>query len=256
MDIQGSKRCLFIAAGTEEHEGLAQALNLIKDVIVQVDAQVSLYEKEVRLREIASKVEPKSLGKIKDGRVFRKEDLSQERHKLLYEGMVNWKAASGRLKGIMRAKIPMHKYFIFFAPLRGLHIHKSVWCTIEICDSSITDILALLLNDALVLLQEKDQRYVFSTVVSARTLFLVYTREIVYLNTLICAVFLLGQQAICYFTAEVDCSWGGAWGTGHVPHLCLLKRTWDVWNPYGLKRRSQHVDHPHPSGRGEVCVWR
>uniref|UniRef100_A0A9J8CS70 Rho/rac guanine nucleotide exchange factor (GEF) 18b n=1 Tax=Cyprinus carpio carpio TaxID=630221 RepID=A0A9J8CS70_CYPCA len=111
-------------AGTEEHEGLAQALNLIKDVIVQVDAQVSLYEKEARLRDIASKVEPKSLGKIKDGRVFRKEDLSQGRRKLLFEGMVNWKAASGRLK----------------------------------------DILALLLTDVLVLLQEKDQRYVFSTV--------------------------------------------------------------------------------------------
>ncbi|XP_016351133.1 rho guanine nucleotide exchange factor 18-like isoform X2 [Sinocyclocheilus anshuiensis] len=111
-------------AGTEEHEGLAQALTLIKDVIVQVDAQVSLYEKEARLRDIASKVEPKSLGKIKDGRVFRKEDLSQGRRKLLYEGMVNWKAASGRLK----------------------------------------DILALLLTDVLILLQEKDQRYVFSTV--------------------------------------------------------------------------------------------
>ncbi|XP_059425240.1 rho guanine nucleotide exchange factor 18-like isoform X1 [Carassius carassius] len=111
-------------AGTEEHEGLAQALSLIKDVIVQVDAQVNLYEKEARLRDIASKVESKSLGKIKDGRVFRKEDLSQGRRKLLYEGTVNWKSASGRLK----------------------------------------DILALLLTDVLVLLQEKDQRYVFSSV--------------------------------------------------------------------------------------------
>uniref|UniRef100_A0A673IB62 Rho/rac guanine nucleotide exchange factor (GEF) 18b n=1 Tax=Sinocyclocheilus rhinocerous TaxID=307959 RepID=A0A673IB62_9TELE len=111
-------------AGTEEHEGLAQALSLIKDAIVQVDAQVSLYEKEARLRDIVSKMEPKSLGKIKDGRVFRKEDLSQGRRKLLYEGMVNWKAASGRLK----------------------------------------DILALLLTDVLILLQEKDQRFVFSTV--------------------------------------------------------------------------------------------
>lgn len=152
MDLQGSKCFLLIAAGKEEHEGLAQALSLIKDVIIQVDTQVSLYEKEARLREIVSKVEPKSLGKIKDGRVFRKEDLSQGRRKLLYEGMVNWKAASGRLKGIMRAIIPMHKYgahqgisfifpqkrfatvfpenakaskyifssiFIFFAPLRG-----------------------------------------------------------------------------------------------------------------------------------------
>ncbi|TRY92520.1 hypothetical protein DNTS_004172, partial [Danionella cerebrum] len=111
-------------AGTEEHEGLGQALGLIKDVIVQVDAQVSLYEKETRLREIVSKIEPKSHGKIKDGRVFSKEDLSQGRRKLLYEGTVNWKAASGRLK----------------------------------------DILALLLTDVLVLLQEKDQRYVFSAV--------------------------------------------------------------------------------------------
>ncbi|XP_067252525.1 rho guanine nucleotide exchange factor 18 isoform X3 [Chanodichthys erythropterus] len=111
-------------ARTEEHEGLAQALGLIKDTIVQVDSQVNLYEKEARLREITSKMEPKSLGKIKDGRVFRKEDLSQGRRILLFEGMVNWKSASGRLK----------------------------------------DILAVLLTDVLVLLQEKDQRYVFSTV--------------------------------------------------------------------------------------------
>lgn len=110
MGLQDFKRYLLIPAGTEEHEGLAQALNLIKDVIVQVDAQVSLYEKEARLRDIASKMEPKSLGKIKDGRVFRKEDLSQGRRKLLFEGMVNWKAASGRLKGIMRNTISMYEY--------------------------------------------------------------------------------------------------------------------------------------------------
>lgn len=75
-----------------------------------MDGHVNLYEKEARLREIASKMEPKSHGKIKDGRVFRKEDLSQGRRKLLYEGLVNWKAASGRLKGIMRMIICMHKY--------------------------------------------------------------------------------------------------------------------------------------------------
>lgn len=90
--------CVFVA-GTEEHEGLAEALGLIKDVIVQVDAQVSFYEKEARLREISSKMEPKSLGKIKDGRDFRKEDLCQGHRRLLNEGTVYWKAASGRLKG-------------------------------------------------------------------------------------------------------------------------------------------------------------
>ncbi|XP_049443520.1 rho guanine nucleotide exchange factor 18 isoform X2 [Epinephelus fuscoguttatus] len=111
-------------AGTEEHEDLTRALGLIKDTIVQVDALVNLHEKNSRLRDIHNKMEPKALGKIKDGRVFRREDLAQGRRRLLHEGTVNWKAASGRLK----------------------------------------DILAVLLSDVLLLLQEKDQRYVFATV--------------------------------------------------------------------------------------------
>ncbi|KAK1805706.1 hypothetical protein P4O66_001972 [Electrophorus voltai] len=121
----------YTEAGTEEHEEVARALTLIRDTIVQVDAQVSLYKKETRLREIASKTEPKSLGRIKDGRIFSREDLGQGRRVLLHDGTVSWKAASGRLK----------------------------------------EILAVLLTDVLVLLQEKDQRYVFSAVVSLQLLF-------------------------------------------------------------------------------------
>ncbi|KAM9849059.1 rho guanine nucleotide exchange factor 18 [Aulostomus maculatus] len=111
-------------AGIEEQEELTRALGLIKDTIVQVDELVNLHEKTSRLRDIHNKMEPKALGKIKDGRVFRREDLAQGRRRLLHEGTVNWKAASGRLK----------------------------------------DILAVLLSDVLLLLQEKDQRYVFATV--------------------------------------------------------------------------------------------
>ncbi|XP_044056209.1 rho guanine nucleotide exchange factor 18 isoform X2 [Siniperca chuatsi] len=111
-------------AGTEEHEDLTRSLGLIKDTIVQVDALVNVHEKNSRLRDIQNKMEPKALGKIKDGRVFRREDLAQGRRQLLHEGTVNWKAASGRLK----------------------------------------DILAVLLSDVLLLLQEKDQRYVVATV--------------------------------------------------------------------------------------------
>uniref|UniRef100_A0A7N6A6T4 Rho/rac guanine nucleotide exchange factor (GEF) 18b n=1 Tax=Anabas testudineus TaxID=64144 RepID=A0A7N6A6T4_ANATE len=111
-------------AGTEEHEDLTRGLGLIKDTIVQVDTLVNLYEKTSRLRDIHNKMEPKASGKIKDGRVFRREDLAPGRRRLLHEGTVNWKAASGRLK----------------------------------------DILAVLLSDVLLLLQEKDQRYVFATV--------------------------------------------------------------------------------------------
>ncbi|KAF7655363.1 hypothetical protein LDENG_00057330 [Lucifuga dentata] len=110
--------------GTEEHEELTRALILIKDTIVQVDTMVNLHEKTSRLQDIHNKMEPKSLGKIKDGRVCRREDLVQGRRQLLHEGTVNWKAASGRLK----------------------------------------DILAVLLSDVLLLLQEKDQRYVFAAV--------------------------------------------------------------------------------------------
>uniref|UniRef100_A0A096LVA4 Rho/rac guanine nucleotide exchange factor (GEF) 18b n=1 Tax=Poecilia formosa TaxID=48698 RepID=A0A096LVA4_POEFO len=111
-------------ANTEEHQDLTRALSLIKDTIKEVDTLVNLHEKESRLRDIHSKMEPKAQGKIKDGRVFRREDLGQGRRRLLHEGTVSWKAASGRLK----------------------------------------DILAVLLSDVLLLLQEKDQRYVFATV--------------------------------------------------------------------------------------------
>nr|XP_046247316.1 rho guanine nucleotide exchange factor 18 isoform X2 [Scatophagus argus] len=114
----------YTEADTEEHEDLTRSLCLIKGTIVQVDTLVNLHEKNSRLRDIYNKMEPKALGKIKDGRVFRREDLAQVRRRLLHEGTVNWKAASGRLK----------------------------------------DILAVLLSDVLILLQEKDQRYVFATV--------------------------------------------------------------------------------------------
>ncbi|XP_037554241.1 rho guanine nucleotide exchange factor 18 [Nematolebias whitei] len=110
--------------GTEEHENLTRALSLIKDTIVQVDALVNLYEKNSRLQDIHNKIEPKASGKFKDGRVFRREDLTQGRRQLLHEGTVSWKAASGRLK----------------------------------------DILAVLLSDVLLLIQEKDQRYAFAAV--------------------------------------------------------------------------------------------
>lgn len=86
-------------AGTEEHKDLSRSLGLIKDTIVQVDALINLHEKNCRLRDIHNKMEPKALGKIKDGRVFRREDLAQGRRRLLQDATVNWRAASGRLKG-------------------------------------------------------------------------------------------------------------------------------------------------------------
>lgn len=109
-------------AGTEDHKDLSQALNLIKDIISQVDAKVSEYEKDQRLREITGKVDLKSSSKFKNGLTFRKEDML--RRQLHLEGTLCWKSTSGRLK----------------------------------------DVLAVLLTDVLLLLQEKDQKYVFASV--------------------------------------------------------------------------------------------
>ncbi|XP_077187639.1 rho guanine nucleotide exchange factor 18 isoform X2 [Paroedura picta] len=109
-------------AGTEEYEDLTQALQLIKEAITAVDAKVNECEKAQRLRELVTKMELKSSGKFKNGLVFRKEDMLQRQ--LLADGMLSWKAASGRLK----------------------------------------DVLVVLLTDVLLLLQEKDQRYTFASV--------------------------------------------------------------------------------------------
>ncbi|XP_017944181.2 rho guanine nucleotide exchange factor 18 isoform X1 [Manacus vitellinus] len=109
-------------AGTRDYEELTQALSLIKDTITHVDAMVNECEKGQRLKEIMHKMEVKSSGKCKNGLFFRKDDMGQRR--LLLDGMLYWKAASGRLK----------------------------------------DILAVLLTDVLLLLQEKDQKYTFASV--------------------------------------------------------------------------------------------
>ncbi|NXX47187.1 ARHGI factor, partial [Tricholaema leucomelas] len=109
-------------AGTKDYEELSQALALIKDTISHVDAMVNECEKGQRLREIMHRMELKSSGKCKNGLLFRKDDMGRRR--LLLDGMLYWKAASGRLK----------------------------------------DILAVLLNDVLLLLQEKDQKYTFASV--------------------------------------------------------------------------------------------
>ncbi|KAM8986846.1 rho guanine nucleotide exchange factor 18 isoform 1-T1 [Ara ararauna] len=109
-------------AGSRDYEELTQALTLIKDTITHVDATVNEFEKGQRLKEIMHKMELKSSGKCKNGLFFRKDDMGQRR--LLLDGMLYWKAASGRLK----------------------------------------DILAVLLTDVLLLLQEKDQKYTFASV--------------------------------------------------------------------------------------------
>ncbi|NXY83504.1 ARG28 factor, partial [Alcedo cyanopectus] len=110
--------------GTEEHKDLCKALHLIKDMIAAVDMKVNEYEKRQKLLEILGRTENKTYTKLKNGHVFRKQDLMRKERILLHEGLLYWKTATGRFK----------------------------------------DTLALLLTDVLLFLQEKDQKYIFAAV--------------------------------------------------------------------------------------------
>ncbi|XP_039101697.1 A-kinase anchor protein 13 isoform X2 [Hyaena hyaena] len=79
-----------------EQEDLAQSLSLVKDVIGAVDSKVASYEKKVRLNEIYTKTDSKSIMRMKSGQMFAKEDL--KRKKLVRDGNVFLKNAAGRLK--------------------------------------------------------------------------------------------------------------------------------------------------------------
>lgn len=80
-----------------EQEDLTQSLSLVKDVIGAVDSKVASYEKKVRLGEIYTKTDSKSIMRMKSGQMFAKEDL--KRKKLVRDGSVFLKSATGRLKG-------------------------------------------------------------------------------------------------------------------------------------------------------------
>ncbi|XP_012880750.1 PREDICTED: rho guanine nucleotide exchange factor 28 isoform X2 [Dipodomys ordii] len=114
----------YTKESTEEHKDLCKALGLIKDMIAAVDLKVDEYETNQKWLEILNKIENKTYTKLKNGHVFRKQTLISKERTLLYDGLVYWKTATGRFK----------------------------------------DILALLLTDVLLFLQEKDQKYIFAAV--------------------------------------------------------------------------------------------
>ncbi|ROL55159.1 Rho guanine nucleotide exchange factor 18 [Anabarilius grahami] len=113
----------YTEVDSEEHKSLVRGLDLLKDTISQVNTHVDEFEKAARLRDLSSKLEPKSQVKMTQGRVFRREDMLRGKRRLLHEGMLNWRATSNKSK----------------------------------------DVLVLLLSDVLLLLLEKDQRLTFAS---------------------------------------------------------------------------------------------
>ncbi|XP_047238577.1 rho guanine nucleotide exchange factor 28-like isoform X2 [Girardinichthys multiradiatus] len=110
--------------GSQEHSDLSDALAQIRDIITAVDQMVGKYERSQELQEVLARLETKSFAKLKNDKLFRKQDLNSKHRALQHKGLLYWKTATGRLK----------------------------------------DTLALLLTDVLVFLQEKDQRFIFASV--------------------------------------------------------------------------------------------
>ncbi|XP_076019628.1 rho guanine nucleotide exchange factor 28 isoform X3 [Genypterus blacodes] len=109
---------------TEEHVDLSRALAQVREIITAVDVKVSEYERHQRLQEVCNRMENRSAAKLKNGHTFRKQDMMGPGQTLKHEGLLLWKTATGRLK----------------------------------------DVLALLLTDSLIFLQEKDQKFTFAGV--------------------------------------------------------------------------------------------
>uniref|UniRef100_A0A8C2PT40 Rho/rac guanine nucleotide exchange factor (GEF) 18a n=1 Tax=Cyprinus carpio TaxID=7962 RepID=A0A8C2PT40_CYPCA len=116
----------YTEVDSEEHRNLVHGLVLLKDTISNVNTHVDEFEKAARLRDLSSKLEPKSQVKTTHGRVFRREDMLQGERRLLHEGVLNWRLTSNKNKG---------DHYV----------------------------LVLLLSDVLLLLLEKDQRLTFAS---------------------------------------------------------------------------------------------
>lgn len=86
--------------GSQEHSDISSALTQIRDIIAAVDLTVNKYEKCQELQEVLTRLENKSFAKLKNGKVFRKQDLHSKHRDLQHKGLVYWKTATGRLKGV------------------------------------------------------------------------------------------------------------------------------------------------------------
>ncbi|XP_066492692.1 A-kinase anchor protein 13 isoform X2 [Tiliqua scincoides] len=81
-----------------EHQDVVLSLNLVKEVITAVNSKVSNYEKKMRLHEIYTRTDSKSIMRMKSGQMFAREDL--RRRKFVRDGPVSLKNAAGRLKEV------------------------------------------------------------------------------------------------------------------------------------------------------------
>lgn len=84
----------------EEQERLIRALTLIKDILVEVDAQVAEKEKEDRKLEIYNRIDAKSFT-IYRGHKFKKSDIFLENRKLRFEGVAMLMQGRGKMQIVL-----------------------------------------------------------------------------------------------------------------------------------------------------------
>uniref|UniRef100_A0A3B4BE92 Rho guanine nucleotide exchange factor (GEF) 1a n=1 Tax=Periophthalmus magnuspinnatus TaxID=409849 RepID=A0A3B4BE92_9GOBI len=115
------QRILDSTVDEEEASSLSQALLKARELLTAIEQQMDELQKSQRVEEIHATLDPKVVARVRDGRVFRPEELL--RRSLLHEGTLFWKSPGSRLK----------------------------------------EVQVLLLTDILVFLQEKDQKYIFTS---------------------------------------------------------------------------------------------
>uniref|UniRef100_A0A4W5JAC2 PH domain-containing protein n=1 Tax=Hucho hucho TaxID=62062 RepID=A0A4W5JAC2_9TELE len=91
---------LPLSEDSEEHRDLSRALVLIKEVIAAVDLRVSEFEQGQRLQDVLNRMDNRSAAKLKNGHTFRKQDVLVPGRTLKHQGLLLWKTATGRLKGL------------------------------------------------------------------------------------------------------------------------------------------------------------
>ncbi|XP_043540351.1 rho guanine nucleotide exchange factor 2-like [Chiloscyllium plagiosum] len=84
----------------EDRKDLTNSLALLKDLISAVDQDVHDCEKRYRLQDVYNRMDPKAVAPMHSGRTFRREDMI--RRKLVHDGFLLWKTATGRFKGKAR----------------------------------------------------------------------------------------------------------------------------------------------------------
>lgn len=124
---------------SQEHADLSRALAQIRNIIAAVDLTVNRHERCQELQEVLVRLENKSFAKLKNDKVFRKQDLHSQHRVLQYKGLVYWKTATGRLKGERHAvwtagsfelnRAPIQTSVVFPFQTLWLSCSLTFWCS-------------------------------------------------------------------------------------------------------------------------------